>query len=46
MADRRDGNHHNNDGDDDVNNPVFTKAEFLDFCKEAHDENQQFCEKS
>ena len=46
MADRRDGNHHNNDGDDDVNNPVFTKAEFLDFCKEAHYENQQFCEKS
>ena len=49
MANRWDNDHHNNDsgdGGDDVNNPVFTKAEFLDFCKEAHYENQQFCEKS
>ena len=38
MANRRDGDHHNNDSDDDVNNPVLTRAEFLDF----HDENQQF----
>ena len=38
MANRRDGDHHNNDGGDDVNNPVFIRAEFLDF----HDENQQF----
>ena len=38
MANRRDGDHHNNDGGDDVNNPVLTRAEFLDF----HDENQQF----
>ena len=38
MANRRDGDHHNNDSDDDVNNPVLTRAEFLDF----RDENQQF----
>ena len=38
MANRRDGDHHNNDGGDDVNNPVLTRAEFLDF----RDENQQF----
>ena len=38
MANRWDGDHHNNDGGDDVNNPVLTRAEFLDF----HDENQQF----
>ena len=42
MANRRDGDHHNNDGGDDVNNPVLTRAEFLNF----HDENHQFCEKS
>ena len=41
-ANRRDGDHHNNDGGDDVNNPVLTRAEFLNFC----DENHQFCEKS
>ena len=38
MANWRDGDHHNNDGGDDVNNSVLTKVEFLDF----HDENQQF----
>ena len=38
MANRRDGDHHNNNGSDDVNNPVLTRAEFLDF----RDENQQF----
>ena len=37
MANQRDSDHHNNDGSDDVNNPVLTKDEFLDFC----DENQQ-----
>ena len=40
MANRRDGDHHNNDGDDDINNPVLTKAELLYFCVE----NQQFCD--
>uniref|UniRef100_A0A7N2L5H8 Uncharacterized protein n=1 Tax=Quercus lobata TaxID=97700 RepID=A0A7N2L5H8_QUELO len=35
-----DGDHHNNDEGDDVNNPILTRAEFLDF----HDENQQFHE--
>ena len=38
MANRRDGDHHNNDSGDNVNNLVLTKAEVLDF----HDENQQF----
>ena len=38
MANRQDGDHHNNDSGDDVNNPVLTRAEFLDF----RDENQQF----
>ena len=38
MANRRDSDHCNNDGSDDINNPVLTRAEFLDFC----DENQQF----
>ena len=42
MANWRDGDHHNNDGSDDVNNPVVTRAEFLNF----RDENHQFCEKS
>ena len=42
MANRRDGDHHNNDGGDDVNNPVLTRAEFHNFC----DENHQFYEKS
>jgi len=40
MANRGDSDHHNNDGDDNVNNPVLTRVEFLDF----HDENQQFCD--
>ena len=40
MANWRDSDHHNNDGDDNVNNPVLTMPEFLDF----HDENQQFCD--
>ena len=42
MANRRDGDYHNNDGSGDVNNSVLTRAEFLNF----HDENLQFCEKS
>ena len=42
MANWRDSDHHNNDGDDNVNNPVLTRAEFLNF----RDENHQFCEKS
>ena len=42
MANRQDGDHHNNDGGDNINNPVLTRAEFLNF----HDENHQFCEKS
>ena len=46
MANRQDGDHHNNDGGDDVNNLVLTRAEFLEFHKEACDENQQFREKS
>ena len=42
MANRRDGDHHNNDGSDDVNNPVLTRAEFLNF----RNENHEFCGKS
>ena len=38
MANRWNGDHHNNDSGDNVNNRVLTGAEFLDFC----DENQQF----
>ena len=46
MANRQDGNHHNNDSGNDIKNPVLTRAKFLKFHKEAHDENQQFHEKS
>ena len=42
MANKWDGDHHNNDSDNDVNNPVLIRAKFLNFC----DENHQFCEKS
>ena len=42
MANWWDGDHHNNDDDNDVDNIVLTKAEFLNF----RDENQQFREKS
>ena len=38
MANWWDGDHHNNDGDNDVDNTILTRAEFLDF----RDENQQF----
>ena len=38
MANRQDNDHHNNDGDDDINNLVLIKASFLDF----RDENQLF----
>ena len=40
MANRWDGDHHNNDGGDNVNKPVLTRTEFLDF----RDKNQQFCD--
>ena len=46
MANWRDSDYHNNDGGDDVNNSVLTRAEFVKFHKEARDENQQFHEKS
>ena len=42
IANQRDGDHHNNNGSDDINNPILTRAEFLNF----RDENYQFCEKS
>ena len=38
MANQREGDHLNNDGSDDVNNLVLTRAKFLYF----RDENQQF----
>ena len=46
MANWWDGDHHNNDGSNNVDNTILTRAAFLEFCKEAHDENQQFLEKS
>ena len=46
MANWRDIDHHNNNGSNDVENVVLTRAEFLEFCKDARDENQQFFEKS
>ena len=42
MANWRDIDHHNNNGSNDVGNVVLTRAEFLEFCKDARDENQQF----
>ena len=41
MANRLDGDHHNNDDGDDIHNPILTRVEFLNF----PDENHQFCEK-
>ena len=46
MANWRGDDHHNNDDSNDVDNTVLTRVEFLEFCKEACDENQQFLEKS
>ena len=42
MANQRDGDHHNNDSGNDIDNTVLTRAKFLNF----RDENHQFCEKS
>ena len=41
MANWQDGDHHNNDGGDNVNNQVLTRVRFLNF----RDENHQFYEK-
>ena len=38
MANQQEGDHHNNDSGDDVNNLILTRVGFRDFC----DENQQF----
>ena len=46
MANWRGDDHHNNDDGNDVDNTVLTRVEFLEFRKEACDENQQFLEKS
>ena len=40
MANRWDSNQHNNDGGNDVDNTVLTRAEFLKFRDKARDENQ------
>ena len=45
MANWRDGDHHNDSGND-IDNTVLTKAEFLKFREEGRDENQQFRKKS
>ena len=42
MANQWDGDHHN-DGGNNVGNIVLSRAEFLKFCEQARDENQQFC---
>ena len=42
MANRWDDDHHNNDGGNNVDNTVLSRAKFLKFREEAHDENQQF----
>ena len=39
MANWRDIDHHNNNGSNDVENVVLTRAEFHEFCKDARDEN-------
>ena len=47
MANEWDGDHHNNDSDDDVNNPILTRIEFYKFREETqqfHENNQQFRE--
>ena len=44
MANQRDGDHHNDNGND-IDNIVLTRAEFIEFRKKARDENQQFLEK-
>ena len=46
MANQGDGDHHNNNNGNDIDNTVLTRAKFLEFRKEARDENQQFLEKS
>ena len=46
MANRQDGDHHNNNGGNDVDNTVLTRARFLEFCKDACNENKKFLEKS
>ena len=35
MANRRDGDHHSNDGGNDVDNTILTRAEFLKFHEKA-----------
>ena len=48
MANRQDGNHHNND-DNEVDNPVLTRAKFYEFCDETkkfRDNSQRFLEET
>ena len=42
IANWQDGNHHSNDGSNDIDNIVLTWVEFLEFCERARDENHQF----
>ena len=49
MANWWDGDHRNNDGGDDVNNPTLTRVEFYQFCEETQkfpENNQQFREET
>ena len=49
MANWWDGDHHNNDGCDNVKNPILTWVEFYEFHEETqqfHENDQQFQEQN
>ena len=46
MANQEDGDHHNNDDSNDIDNTVLIRIEFLEFHKDARNENKIFFEKS
>ena len=46
MANQEDGDHHNNDDSNDIDNTVLIRIEFLEFHKDARNENKFFFEKS
>ena len=42
MANQEDGDHHNNDDSNDIDNTVLIRIEFLEFHKDARNENNFF----
>ena len=42
MANQEDGDHHNNDDSNDIDNTVLIRIEFLEFHKDARNENKFF----